>query len=84
MGKSFIIVPLVFGLSASSSYAQQPQPSEYLLKVTPADVDLISEGLQTQPFGKVVPLINKLRTQIMEQQPKTPEAPKVVEPPKEP
>jgi hypothetical protein len=34
--------------------------------------------LQTQPFGKVYPLIQKLREQILAQQPKPPavEAPK--------
>lgn len=50
---------------------QPPQPvPELTLKVSPAELDLISEGLQTQPFGKVVPLINKLREQIIAQQPK--------------
>lgn len=63
-----------FALLATPVMAQQP--SEYVLKVTPADTDLISEGLQTQPFGKVYPLINKLREQIIAQQPKPAEAPK--------
>ena len=55
------------------------------LDVTQAELDIISEGLQTQPFGKVVPLINKLRDQILAQQPKpvVPEVPKPVEPTKE-
>lgn len=51
-------------------------PTEWTLKVTPSELDLISEGLQTQPFGKVVPLMNKLRQQIVDQQPKPVEAPK--------
>ena len=55
---------------------------EYSIKVTPADVDLISDGLQTQPFGKVFPLMNKLRSQIIEQQ-QAAQKP-AVEPPKEP
>lgn len=54
-------------------------PPEITLKVTQPELDLISEGLQSQPFGKVVPLINKLRTQIMEQIPK-PVAPPVEAP----
>ena len=64
---------LAFVLVSSVAYAEPAvqQPSEYVLKVSPAEVDLISEGLQTQPFGKVLPLMNKLRSQILEQQPKT-------------
>jgi hypothetical protein len=63
---------LISALFVTPAFAQQPaaQPSEYQLKVTPAEVDLLSEGLQTQPFGKVFPLINKLREQIIAQQPK--------------
>lgn len=68
---------LAFMLMSGVAYAQAPvQPNEYVLKVTPAELDIISEGLQTQPFGKVVPLINKLRQQVVDQQPKLPEAPK--------
>lgn len=70
--------------------AQQPAPvavptPEIILRVTQSELDLISEGLQTQPFGKVVPLINKLRDQIIAQQPKPvqPEPPKPVEPKQE-
>lgn len=61
---------------ATSVSAQQP--AEYVLRVTPADTDLISDGLQTQPFGKVYPLINKLREQIVAQQPKPVDPPKPV------
>ena len=61
-------------LLATPAMAQQP--NEYTLKVTPAETDLISEGLQTQPFGKVFPLINKLRQQIIDQQPKPVDPPK--------
>jgi hypothetical protein len=69
-------------LATSSAYAQAPQqqapqlPAEYILKVTPAETDLISDGLQTQPFGKVFPLLNKLRSQVIEQQPKPVDPPK--------
>jgi len=58
------------------------QAEEYSIKVTPADVDLISDGLQTQPFGKVFPLMNKLRSQIIEQQ-QAAQKP-AADPPKEP
>ncbi len=59
----------------------EAQAEEYTVKVTPADVDLISDGLQTQPFGKVFPLMNKLRSQILEQQ-QAAQKP-AVDPPKE-
>lgn len=58
----------------------QTQPPEYVLRVTPQELDIISEGLQSQPFKVVVPIINKLRQQIVDQQPKPVEAPKVEEP----
>lgn len=62
---------------AQSTTIQHPMAvPEWTLKVTPPELDLISEGLQTQPFGKVVPLINKLRQQIVDQQPKSVEVPK--------
>jgi len=48
----------------------QQLPAEVVLKVTPDELNIISEGLQTQPFGKVVPLMTKLREQVMQQQPK--------------
>ena len=67
-------------LACVISSAAIAQPAEYQLKVTPPELDTISEGLQTQPFGKVAPLMNKLRAQVIEQQPK-PDAPKA-EPPK--
>lgn len=70
---------LAFVMFAAPSYAQQP--TDYNIKVTSAELDIISEGLQTQPFGKVFPLINKLRDQIIAQQPKPApvEVPKVEE-----
>ncbi len=75
--KKFLVIAV---LLATPAMAQQP--SEYTLKLAPAELDIISEGLQTQPFGKVFPLINKLRDQIVAQQPKPVEAPKAVEPAK--
>jgi len=68
------VIGFVIGVGLEYAFAQQS--IEYQLKVSPAEVDIISEGLQTQPFGKVYPLINKLREQVLAQQPKQPEAPK--------
>ncbi len=67
----------IAALLPTLAYAQVPpmpssQPAEYNLKVAPQELELISEGLGTQPFNKVLPLINKLRQQVMEQQPKPP------------
>ncbi len=75
--KKFLVIAV---LLATPAMAQQP--SEYTLKLAPAELDIISEGLQTQPFGKVFPLINKLRDQIVAQQPKPVEAPKPSDAPK--
>lgn len=81
MNKSLIIA---FVMLPTIAFAQQVPSlaSEFKLSVTQAELDIISEGLQTQPFGKVAPLVNKLRAQIIEQQkpalppPVTNEAPK--------
>jgi hypothetical protein len=59
---------LIILLLVSNSAVAQTIPSEYVLRVTPAELDVISDGLQTQPFGKVANLMNKLRAQILEQQ----------------
>ena len=61
----YLVLTVLFTTSAMAQ-----QPAEYQLKVTPAEVDVISDGLQTVPFGKAFPLINKLREQIVAQQPK--------------
>ncbi len=74
---AFALLPTVAFAQATPATAPSGMPAELVLKVTPDEVNTISEGLQTQPFGKVVPLMNKLRQQITEQQPKP------VEPPKE-
>jgi hypothetical protein len=56
---------------------QQPQPlTEIVLKVTNDELTLISDALQEMPLKKALPLINKLREQIMAQQPKLAEPPK--------
>ncbi len=61
---------LIFIFAMLPTIAFGQQPSEYNLRVTPAEIDLISKGLGTQPFNDVLPLINKLRSQVIEQQPK--------------
>lgn len=79
--KRLIIVALsllpTFVFAQPIQQAQVAPQAELTFKVTPTELDLISEGLQTQPFGKVVPLINKLRQQIVDQQPKPAETPAV-------
>lgn len=75
--KKFLVIAVLLATPAMG------QQADYNIKVTSAELDTISEGLQTQPFGKVFPLMNKLREQIIAQQPKPavpPEQPKQVEP----
>ena len=72
--KKYLMIAMLIGMP-TISLAQQPQPSqpsEYNLKVSPAELELISKGLGTQAFNDVLPLVNKLRSQVMEQQPKPP------------
>lgn len=59
---------VTFVLLSTAAIAQPIVPSEYVIKLAPAEIDIISDGLQTQPFGKVAPLMNKLRAQVLEQQ----------------
>ena len=52
------------------TYAQQqqvPMPN-YKLTVTPEEIDMIGDALGNLPYAKVLPLINKLRLQVIEQQ----------------
>jgi hypothetical protein len=65
---TLIVAACICSTVALAQQPTVPQLQEYTIKVSPADVDIIAEGLQTQPFGKVFPLMNKLRTQIVEQQ----------------
>lgn len=60
----------------ASKLGAQPiqQPSELIFKVTPAEVDVIAKGLESQPYKDVVPLLQKLREQFVAQQAKAPEA----------
>lgn len=56
---SLLLVPTI-------ALAQQ-QPTEFTFKVTPADADVIWEGLRELPVKKVEPVMTKLRQQVMEQ-----------------
>lgn len=59
-------------LIASPAVAQQPQiqPTEYNLKITPQELDLLAKALGLMPYNEVVPMFQKLRSQIVEQQSK--------------
>lgn len=78
-----ILVVCIVGLSLPAM-AQQLQPitsqGEFLFKLTGPDLELISKGLGTQPYVDVVPLMQKMQKQYIDQQPK----PKPAEVPAEP
>jgi len=57
---------VVFCLISCPVFAQQQ--IEYTVKLTGQELDLIGEGLGTQPFKVVAPLLQKMREQIAEQQ----------------
>lgn len=62
--KKFLITAAF--LLVSPALAQQP-PSEYIIKLTPADVAVVGKALGSQPFNDVAPLLQKLQGQIEEQ-----------------
>ncbi len=69
---------VAFAQQASIAQTAPPPPVELTFKVTPDEINLISEGLQEMSIRRAMPLIAKLRQQIADQQPKpvAPEAPK--------
>ncbi len=73
-----LIWPIAF-VAAFAVPVMAQQPSELTFKVTPAEVDVIAKGLESQPYKDVVPLLQKLREQFVAQQAK----PEVVPVPKE-
>jgi len=76
-----LIWPIAFIVAfAVPIYARAQAPQELTFKVTPAEVDVIAKGLESQPYKDVVPLLQKLREQFVAQQAK---APDVVPVPKE-
>ena len=62
--KKYLLVS-TFCLLTIPASAQQ---TEYIVKLTGPELDLIGEGLGTQPFKAVAPLLQKLREQISAQQ----------------
>ena len=64
-------IVIASGLVAFTATAQQQNlPSEYTIKLTPAELDVIGNGLGSIAFKDAAPLINKLREQVLAQQPK--------------
>lgn len=61
---------LILAISLLPTLAFAQQPTELTFKVTPAEIDVIAKGLETQPFKDVAPLLQKLRQQFTEQQAK--------------
>ena len=65
-----LIWPIAFAFAfAIPALAQQAQ-QEVTLKVTNDDVNVIGRALGKLPFDEVAGLVQKLRSQIVEQQPK--------------
>jgi hypothetical protein len=46
---------------------QSPQPKEYVLRLTPDDVNVIGKALGRLPFDDVAMVIQSLRAQIIDQ-----------------
>ena len=65
--KRFVIA---LALIATPAMAQSPTPTEYNLKLSPAELDIVGKALGTQPFNDAAPLLNKLRQQVVDQSPK--------------
>ncbi len=49
---------------------QPSQPAEYVLKITPQELDLIGKALGLMPYNDVASAMQKLRQQVIEQQTK--------------
>ena len=47
---------------------QSSAPSEYTLKITSQELDLLGRALGTMPYNDIAPLLQKLRSQVVEQQ----------------
>lgn len=75
MKKILIIVGFVL-VSGSIVNAQGTLPTEYLLRVKPADIDKLGKALGKLPYDEAADLINSLRQQIIEQQSKSVQEPK--------
>lgn len=77
MKKLLLTSCLLFAATIANAQAPTPptQPSEYVIKITPAEADILWLGLRELPVRAVESLMDKFRKQIVEQTPK-PEAPK--------
>lgn len=58
------------------SVEAQQAPTEFIIKVKPADVDKIGKGLGKLPYEEVADLMQYLRQQVIEQQNKAVQEPK--------
>lgn len=58
----------VLCLVSGVAFAQQATPSEYNLKLAPVEVDMVGEALMELPAKKAMPLMQKIRQQVIEQQ----------------
>lgn len=65
---NLLMAGLIFLATPMPVQAQGQQPSEFTIKIAPAELDLIGKGLGKLPFEDVAPLIQKLRQQVMDQQ----------------
>lgn len=71
MRKSNILI-LAFGAVAMMYGCAHAQslPTEYIIKLSPTELDSVGKGLGFMPFNEAAPLINKIREQVLAQQPK--------------
>lgn len=78
--KWLILICLVSSPAIAQQATPMPPGGEFTFKLTGPDLDLISKGLGTQPYVDVVPLMQKMQKQYIDQQQKA----KPVEAPAEP
>ena len=58
---------LILSLLLVPTITLAQQPAEFTIKITPAEADVIWEGLRELPVKKVEPIMQKMRQQVMEQ-----------------
>lgn len=58
----------VAGIMVVHPVQAQQLPTEFTLKVAPADIDKIGKGLSKLPFEDVADLMQSLRNQVIQQQ----------------
>lgn len=60
---------VVIVMAATTAQAQTPvPPSEYSIKLTAPEVDIVGKALGAMPYSEVALIIQKLRQQIVDQQ----------------